>query len=136
MAQPASQRYQQQLTPHPDRLGPLRRVVADHVWWWGWPKIIHSTVLCTTELLTNVHQHTGSSCALLLEAIPQGIRITVSDSNPALPQMRQPDWCSESGRGMWLISHTAYAWGARSTDTGKDVWVELRPSVDSEQAAT
>lgn len=126
----SAQTYRQELTPHPMRLGPIRHVLAACVRCWGWPEVVISTVMCATEMLANVHHHAGGECVLLLEAMPHGVRITISDTSTELPEVRQPDWCSESGRGMWLLSHTAYDWGAKVTPTGKDVWVELRPSAE------
>lgn len=120
--------YRQELTPDPKRLGPIRRTLAAYIRCWGWPEVIDAVVMCATEMLSNVHHHVGGDCALLLEATPHGVRITVSDTSSQLPKVRQPEWCSDSGRGMWLLSHTAHAWGAEATPIGKDVWVELRSS--------
>lgn len=120
--------YRQELTPNPERLGPTRHVLAVYLRCWGWEEVVETAVTCVTEMLANVHQHAGGKCVLLLEATQHGIRITVSDTSTKLPQVRQPDWFSDSGRGMWLLSRTAHDWGAEVTPTGKDVWVELRAS--------
>ncbi|MEU3973406.1 ATP-binding protein [Streptomyces bacillaris] len=126
----SAQAYRQGLTPDPRRLGSVRRILAAYIHRWGWPELIDAAVMCATEMLANVHHHAGGDCVLLLEATTHGVRITVTDTSAELPEVRQPDWCSDSGRGMWMLSHTAHAWGAVVTPTGKDVWVELRPSTE------
>lgn len=133
MAEEGTRQCRQELVADPQHFARIRRTIAAHVRSWGWAEIVASTVTCATEILTNVHQHAASECVLLLEETPHGICITVSDTNVDLPQVRQPDWCSESGRGMWIISRTAHRWGARPTPKGKDVWAELRPAADAGQ---
>ncbi|MEV4907053.1 ATP-binding protein [Streptomyces albidoflavus] len=128
------QPYQQELTPDPRRLGAIRRIFAAHISCWGWPEVIDEAVMCVTEMLANVHHHAEGACELLLEPTPYGVRITVSDTSSQLPEVRMPEWHSGSGRGMWLLSTTAHDWGAETTPTGKDVWVELRPSAEEAAA--
>ena len=89
-------------------------------------ELVRPAALCATELLANVYQHVGGGAVLLLETTLHGVRITVSDTSAELPTVCQPEWWSGTGRGMWLLSHTADCWGSRVTASGKDVWVELR----------
>ncbi|GAA2324211.1 hypothetical protein SVIO_040730 [Streptomyces violaceusniger] len=78
-------------------------------------------------MLTNVPKHTGSpECRLRLWNTQDGVHTTISDTDSALPTVREPDWCAESGRGMFLLSSTAYRWAALPTPTGKGVWFECR----------
>ncbi|WP_432010675.1 ATP-binding protein [Streptomyces cucumeris] len=113
----------------PEQLGRIRRIITAHVRCWGQEQIIDQAVMCATEMLSNVERHVESSdCVLILRSSPSGVRIAVSDDSQELPVVREPDWCSERGRGMWLLSKTAVAWGADLTDQGKDVWVELQAS--------
>lgn len=126
--------YQQELTADPKRVGHVRRIVAAFLRYWGWGELVDPAAMCVTELLSNVRRHADpDECVLLLETSDTGVRIVVSDDTPELPVVLEPDWFSDSGRGMFLLSKTADAWGAVPTDEGKDVWVELRPA--SEEVA-
>ncbi|MFF3640449.1 ATP-binding protein [Streptomyces sp. NPDC002564] len=116
------------MTVDPRQLGRVRRIVAAYMRYWDCAPIVDTAVLCITELLTNVRKHADSNdCVLQVELAPSGMRIVVSDDSPELPVMSEPDWDSECGRGLFLLDSTAAAWGAVPTDSGKDVWVELRP---------
>lgn len=127
MAVAENRRYRQELVADPREFARVRRTLTARLVDWGRSGIAASAVLCATELLANVHRHTGGDCVLLLEETPHGVRLTVSDTSPAPPRVYQPDWLSENGRGMWLLSCVAYDWGVRATPTGKDVWAEVRP---------
>ncbi len=121
--------YRQELTADPKRIGHVRRIVAAFLRYWDWGELVDPAAMCVTELLSNVSRHADSDeCVLLLETSDTGVRIVVSDGTPKLPVVLEPDGCSDSGRGMFLLSETADSWGAALTDNGKDVWVELRPA--------
>ncbi|MGW1052750.1 ATP-binding protein [Streptomyces sp. NPDC002521] len=117
----------QAMTADPEQIGCVRRSVTAFMRHCGWGQLAGRAVLCVTEMLTNVRRHADSDeCTLLVHCSPSGVRIVVSDDSRVLPVLREPDPLSEGGRGMFLLSHTADAWGATPTATGKDVWVEFR----------
>ncbi|MFK4274029.1 ATP-binding protein, partial [Streptomyces milbemycinicus] len=58
--------------------------------------------------------------------LSNGVHAAVSDTESALPVVKEPDFLSESGRGMFLLSKTADEWGTDLTPTGKTVWFTLR----------
>jgi len=63
---------------------------------------------------------------LVLGWRPTGIRIEIWDTAPGEPQMREPDWQAESGRGLRIVNDvTRGRWGFRSDGTGKCVWAEI-----------
>jgi len=127
--------YRQELTIDRSSLGRTRRIVVAFMRYWGLGKLVEPAVMCVTELLTNVSRHTVTSeCVLLLQATDSGVRIVVSDTSSDLPVVCEPDWFEESGRGMVLVSTVASSWGAKPTDDGKDVWVELRTAAFEEAA--
>ncbi|MET8012961.1 ATP-binding protein [Streptomyces sp. NPDC005271] len=127
MAEAGTKQYQQQLTVDPKCIGRIRRAVTAQVRLWGWGEYVDPAVRCVTEMLSNVYRHADSDeCVLLLQVSPSRVRIVVSDDSPKLPVVCEPDWESESGRGVFILSTTADAWGADPTDNGKDVWVEFR----------
>lgn len=127
MAEAGTKQYRQEMTVDPKQLGLVRRIVTTHVQCCGWALVADAAVMCVTELLSNVSKHADSNeCVLLLQSSASGVRIVVSDDSPELPVVRKPDWDSENGRGVFLLSETADAWGADATGNGKDVWVEFR----------
>ncbi|GGN51577.1 hypothetical protein GCM10012285_41830 [Streptomyces kronopolitis] len=129
MAEAGTKQYRQELNIRPDSLARIRRDVAVHLRRWGCEPMVAPAALCTTELLSNVVKHTGSpDCVLTLQSIADAVRITVSDASTELPVVKQPDWMSQNGRGMFLLSETADEWGAEPTPDGKDVWFEIRAS--------
>lgn len=117
-----------QLVADPARFGAVRRVVRAYLRMWARSALEDAAVLSVTELLTNVHRHVASpTCVLTLSNSVEGVRICVDDNSSAPPVMLRPDWSSESGRGLLLLTGTADQWGvAANADGGKRVWVLLR----------
>lgn len=63
---------------------------------------------------------------LALRWYSRGVRIELWDQAPGLPQMKEPDWTAESGRGLFLVDQiTDGRWGYRAAGSGKCVWAEL-----------
>ncbi|MET7905780.1 ATP-binding protein [Streptomyces sp. NPDC005336] len=126
MAENIPQRYELRLRVHPQTLAEVRRAVGARLRLWGRGELITAAGMCVTELLSNVHKHTASpECVLTLENLRYGIYAAVSDTESALPVAKEPDFLSESGRGMFLLSKTAHEWGTDLTPTGKTVWFTL-----------
>ncbi|MDT0422977.1 ATP-binding protein [Streptomyces evansiae] len=122
--------HEEELSVEPTQLAEARRTVDAVLREWGYEQDLRSSaLLCVAELLANVFQHADSrKCTLCLESSPSCVRIVVSDGSSVMPQVREPDWHAESGRGIWLVSETADLWGAtpRKDGAGKDVWLEFR----------
>lgn len=136
MAEAGTRQYSQELTVRPKALAGIRRIVAAHLRLWGREETAALAALCTTELLSNVAKHADSPvCVLTLQSKAQAVRVTVSDDSCALPVVREPDWNSQSGRGMFLIGAMADAWGVELTALGKDVWVEIRLAASRDEVA-
>jgi anti-sigma regulatory factor (Ser/Thr protein kinase) len=126
MADNIAQRYEQRLRVHPRILAEVRRALGARLRQWGRSELITPAAMCVTELLSNVHKHAASpECLLILENRAFGIHAAVSDSESVLPVVKEPDYFSESGRGMFLLSKTADDWGTDLTATGKTVWFTL-----------
>lgn len=121
------EQYRHELTAFPQVIAGMRRIVGAYVCLWGWERAADDAALCVSELLTNVRKHAESGrCVLTLQRQAGGVRVTVSDTSPALPVVREPDWTAEEGRGLALVGSVAEDWGAVPTATGKDVWFEIR----------
>ncbi|MDT3396633.1 ATP-binding protein [Streptomyces sp. B1866] len=126
MADDFAQRYERHLNADPQLLADVRRAVGARLRRWGREELITAAAMCVTELLSNVHKHAASpECVLTLENRPRGIRAAVRDTDAGLPVLREPDFCSESGRGLFLLSKTAHAWGTAVDPSGKTVWFVL-----------
>ncbi|MBV9024280.1 MAG: ATP-binding protein [Streptomycetaceae bacterium] len=129
MAEASTKEYRQELCAHPKDLARIRRIIAAHLRRWGRGELVAPATMCVTEMLANVNKHTDSAdCVLTLQNAPTAVRLTVSDTSTALPVVMEPDWRAEYGRGMFLLSKTADAWGTDRTREGKDIWVEFRTS--------
>ncbi|MEU6380790.1 ATP-binding protein [Streptomyces sp. NPDC046909] len=118
-----------QLLAEPERFAAVRRVVRAQLEDWGHADLADDASVCVTEILTNVHRHVDSpECELRLRKLPEGgVRVSVGDRSPALPVWHtEPDWETESGRGIFLIASVADVWGVTPKRGGKQVWAQLR----------
>ncbi len=121
------ERYSLQLRADPVQFGAIRRIVSAHLRLWHHESLVAAATVCVTEMLSNVHRHVQMpECELALVHVPGGVRVSVRDLSYVLPVASEPDWCAESGRGLFLLAHTAELWGTMPTATGKTVWVLLR----------
>lgn len=115
------------LRAEPRRLALVRRVVRAQLREWRCAELTLPAAMCVTELLSNVHKHTASpECVLTLRRITDGIRVSVADTESRMPVLCEPDFLSESGRGLFLLRETVQEWGAVPTADGKEVWFVLR----------
>ncbi|MFE1781234.1 ATP-binding protein [Streptomyces sp. NPDC059506] len=113
----------------PGTVGTARRLAGVLLERWGFgDDVTGRAQLAVTELLTNVARHAAvPDCTLHLQPVRDGVRIAVADEDPRLPVVREPSWDSESGRGLFLLTHSVDAWGGEQRRTGKSVWVLVRP---------
>jgi hypothetical protein len=88
--------------------------------------------LCTSELVTNAFRHAaGIGSLLMLGVKAASIRVSVYDSSPSMPAIRQADADACGGRGLHLIDQLADAGGVTPgspigfAEGGKGVWFEL-----------
>lgn len=117
----------------PARFAAVREAVREQLRTWGREDLVDAAVLCATEILANVHDHTDSlDCELTLAPLPApeaGVRLAVSDGSAVLlPEPSgPPPACAERGRGLLLLAGTADRWGSiLMPGGGKQVWVVLR----------
>jgi anti-sigma regulatory factor (Ser/Thr protein kinase) len=82
-------------------------------------------ILLTSEIVTNVVLHTGSTFVLRLTLRPDAIRIAVHDHSAHLPHMRKPTLGEVHGRGLHIVNAFASRWGYETNGNGKSVWFEL-----------
>jgi anti-sigma regulatory factor (Ser/Thr protein kinase) len=87
-----------------------------------------TVVLLTSEVATNAVLHTGDEFEVRVDLLEnEGIRVSVTDQSPQLPQPRVTTVDATTGRGLLLVDSLATAWGVDDRANGKVVWFEVRP---------
>ncbi|NLU73581.1 ATP-binding protein [Streptomyces sp. HNM0575] len=113
----------------PSRIGQVRRIVTAQLRYWRLEPLIDAAALGVTELLTNVHRHTGSDKHCTVEIVFRRDHLTVSvrDHDPRLPRVRAAEPSATNGRGLALIAAVSASWGMRAQNdgSGKVVWFTL-----------
>lgn len=115
----------------PSRIGQVRHMVCAQLRYWNLDPLVDTTALAVTELLANVHRHTGPDKRCSVELVLQGGRLTVSvrDLDPRLPELRTATSWATNGRGLALVAALSASWGTRPQrgGAGKIVWFTLPP---------
>jgi anti-sigma regulatory factor (Ser/Thr protein kinase) len=130
------------LVARPPSVPAARRFVHDALAGWGREAFAEEVSLCVSELATNATLHSGSSYFHLeLEHHRGAVRVAVADAGmgPVDLLARQPELsgaflegltaedAAATGRGMYLVSVLADAWGVDELPGGKRVWAEFHP---------
>ncbi|MCY0946578.1 ATP-binding protein [Streptomyces antarcticus] len=116
----------------PCRIGQIRRIVSAQLRHWQLDPLIDRAALGVTELLSNVHRHAqpDKTCTVEIELRLGRLTVSVIDSDPRLPVLREvrAEALDTCGRGLALVEAVSEAWGARnrSDGSGKVVWFSLR----------
>lgn len=116
----------------PSRIGQIRRIVSAQLRHWQLDPLIDRAALGVTELLSNVHRHAqpDKTCTVEIELRLGRLTVSVFDSDPRLPVLREAaaDALDTCGRGLALVAAVSEAWGARHREdaAGKVVWFSLR----------
>ena len=111
----------------PESGGVARRLVAKCLADWGAAAVVDDAQLIVSELVANVHRHTGCRyLAVLVRVDGPLVRIAVRDSSRTLPVVIHSGTKETSGRGIALVAALAHCWGTEEASYGKWVWAELR----------
>ncbi|MEV7544726.1 ATP-binding protein [Streptomyces sp. NPDC089915] len=114
----------------PARIGQVRRIVSAQLRHWRLDPLIDRAALGVTELLSNVHRHAQPDkvCVVEIELRLGRLTVSVHDSDPRLPVLREAGGLETCGRGLALVAAVSEAWGARhrADGPGKVVWFSLR----------
>jgi hypothetical protein len=105
----------------PDAPGRAGELVAEACRSWEMPRLQQPSRMVVAELVHNAVEHAGTDLALRVTRRLSGVRLAVSDGNPALPRMTDPP-----GRGLRLVHKIAILWGAMPTADGKVVWATVQ----------
>ncbi len=79
--------------------------------------------LIVSELVTNALRYGAPPIELRL-IHDRTLTCEVRDHGPAAPHLRHARVVDEGGRGLFIVSQLAQAWGTRFTASGKTVWTE------------
>ncbi|MCZ4125488.1 ATP-binding protein [Streptomyces sp. H39-S7] len=100
---------------------------------YGLAPMIDVAQLVATELVANALEHSRGPVSLRLHWRQRKLRLGVWDSSPEKPEFLTVTNEAEGGRGMWLITGLAAAWGFHLIGeepfglTGKLVWADIAP---------
>jgi serine phosphatase RsbU (regulator of sigma subunit)/anti-sigma regulatory factor (Ser/Thr protein kinase) len=105
-----------------------RRLLGGQLAEWGVDEeLIEVAQLCTSELVTNVVIHSGTTSALTVRMDEEYLQVLVQDEG-STGMVRRPgdlDETSISGRGLSLVEALTSAWRAEHNADGTTVWFEL-----------
>jgi anti-sigma regulatory factor (Ser/Thr protein kinase) len=89
--------------------------------------LTETALLLVSELATNAIRHGAPPVRLSLRLEKDRLRVEVTDSSPALPQLAHPEPDQTGGRGLQIVQQLAVKWGASASPRriGKTVWFEL-----------
>ncbi|MFF8387412.1 ATP-binding protein [Streptomyces kanasensis] len=97
--------------PDDCRVRQMRRITAAYLRSRGLLPVLHTAQLVVSELVTNAIRHGRGEVGLTVAAGADGLRIEVSDDNPAPARLRPADEADECGRGLLLVDALATTWG-------------------------
>lgn len=92
--------------------------------------VLDNATLLTSELVTNAIRHSrsgesGGSVGLMVVAVPDGIRVEVTDRGSASsPVVKQESYTCD-GHGLFLVEAVAREWGCRRSGASTTVWFSL-----------
>lgn len=101
----------------------VREAVAEHL-----PAdLLDTAELLVSELVTNAIVHGAGRVRLAIDCVQREVAVTVSDDEPAPPQLQPERLLSLGGRGMRMVESLAGSWGVNPhlNGHGKDVWFRL-----------
>jgi serine/threonine-protein kinase RsbW len=81
--------------------------------------------LVADELAANAVRHAGSIFSVAIELTDATVRIAVRDESNALPEQHDTTPDASNGRGLVIVSGTAYGWGSVPLGRGKEIWADV-----------
>ena len=79
-----------------------------------------------SELVTNAVRHTRTVLLVLVTIENRTLHVDVTDDNPTLPMLPDPEHDATKGRGLRIVHALATRWGVHPTTQGKTVWFEMQ----------
>jgi anti-sigma regulatory factor (Ser/Thr protein kinase) len=85
--------------------------------------LVGDAELVVSELVTNAVRHGAGAITLVLDLLPDGVRVAVADGGPGAPTVCDAEPERIDGRGIALVDRVGTAWGVLpAPDGGKEVW--------------
>jgi anti-sigma regulatory factor (Ser/Thr protein kinase) len=112
------------LPPSPTSVSRARELACERLGQWDLGRLVDTTELLVSELVTNALRHGEGDIRLRL-LLDRTLVCEVWDSGLVQPRRRRARDTDEGGRGLQLVSLLADSWGSRRTPHGKTVWFEL-----------
>jgi anti-sigma regulatory factor (Ser/Thr protein kinase) len=128
------------MVARPSSVPAVRRFVRRALTDWGCAGLVDDVGLCASELVTNATLHSGTTYIQVdLDRSSSCVRLAVADAGAGSVDVlaRQPelsdalfddldaDDAATTGRGMFLVSALAVAWGIDELPRGKRIWAEF-----------
>jgi anti-sigma regulatory factor (Ser/Thr protein kinase) len=112
--------------PHPIAVRGAREWVRAQLEAWTLDEeIAENTVMCVSELVTNVVQHAGTTARVTLE-LAERLLVTVEDTGIwSAPRSGPEDLSAAQGRGLALVAAVSDAMGHARGAEGSTVWFEM-----------
>src|SRR4051812_46854199 len=91
------------------------------------PDLSDDAELLTSELVSNAVRHASSAVTVSASVDERGLLVVVSDdgNEEAAVRATLPVHDAESGRGVWVVSVIAGAWGSSTSKAGTTAWFRL-----------
>jgi anti-sigma regulatory factor (Ser/Thr protein kinase) len=119
----------------PDRAAAAkaRHFVGETMRAWDCDDVIPDAELLVSELVTNAVLHARSASRVTIERQGATLRISVFDTSPTRPRLRNYGPEAVTGRGLLLVDRISDRWGVEQVPTGKTVWFEIDASPVSDE---
>lgn len=102
-----------------------RALAREQLTAWRLPPDTADTVeLVVSELVTNAVRY-GTAPVTLRLIRTASLTCEVHDTSRSAPHLRHAQTVDEGGRGLFIVSQLASAWGTRYTREGKTIWAEV-----------
>ncbi|MBP8531946.1 SpoIIE family protein phosphatase [Streptomyces sp. MK37H] len=118
-----------EVPPEPAVVSRIRREVTARLMDWGLEKLVFTTELVASELVTNAIRYGHPPIRLRLIR-DRALICEVSDFSSTAPHLRRARALDEGGRGLFLVAQLAQRWGTRLEAHGKTIWAEQDLSDD------
>jgi anti-sigma regulatory factor (Ser/Thr protein kinase) len=94
---------------------------------WGLASLVDDAAVVVSELATNAISAGATAMTVLIanERFADRVHIAVWDDASGKPELKEPDYDAEHGRGLHLVDALAADWGCDFAQTGKIVWADL-----------
>ncbi|MEU5882370.1 ATP-binding protein [Spirillospora sp. NPDC047279] len=98
---------------------------------WGVDWLVDDAAVVTSELVTNSLNAEPRRIVFTIDHERRAgtVHITVWDDASGAPELREPDYVSQSGRGLHIVNGLSAEWGWERAEGlgGKYVWAKLGP---------